>query len=691
MIPIKNNDLSSPKDRTYTINPNLGRPFFINIDAKLKNTIFKAPILFASTIKDLKSFRETVRNELELLPIFEYKWKLRELLNKAEEYEKKKTFWKRFKAKMAKKKIKKEMASETAIENQLKKLKTRAIRGDPIVPKIYDFKEIIPLSINNPQYIKKDMFFPQRYLFKYGALNESYKFYGAIMEFELTWEIIDFLKGRMFVMFDIVLNKKRVNYHSIVISKNDWRNMTFVHATDLHLAERNDKIYGIIKKWTQTVNTEKFQKSLSKYSKKFKLTQDTTKVENNIESKSLIKRLINPNNQFRRFIKLMNKKISLNQLDFVVITGDIIDFTLLSRITKKIFKTADFSYENTNWQVFRDIITNYPSKEKPKYLAVARGEELLCPVITVLGNHDFRVSSYDLNWGGMYKKMGLNAFEAISLNEMFLSSPIDAITKSYNALRGYWTEINSSLDFFIKLGSNIFIFLNSGPDAYKNVRDFMAGHPSVTGLTSKQIKFLENIINSEYSREVNIFLFLHGPPINTGGKRNIVQRLSKAISKKDIKIKISDFKETLFGKHADKLSNARIDGKFNVKYGTISTNWEKLIEFCKDYTVLTLAGHTHKLNEYRLADPQGEKTKVYDAPPFIIKKIENPAAIFHDSYSELYDNIKEIVQYGPFIVQTPALGLGSYGDNKSAGAYREIKIKDGKLESFKVHSVNSKK
>ncbi|MBN1802417.1 MAG: metallophosphoesterase [Candidatus Lokiarchaeota archaeon] len=690
MIPKKKFDKTAPGDTTYIINPNLGRPYFVNIDSKLKKITFQAPILFASIINDLKSFRDSVRNALALVPIFEYKWKLRDLLNKAKEYEKKKSIWKRIKAKIAKKKIKKELASESAIEKQLKKLRTRAIRGDFIVPNIYDFKEVIPLKINDPQYLDRDMFFPQGFLFKHGALSNSYKFYGATIEFELTKEILDFLKDRMFVMFDISLNKKRINYHSIVISKNDWKNMCFVHATDLHLAERNDKIYGIIKKWTQTVNTQKFQKSLTKYSKKLKNKTVNAEKKNDIDLKSLIKRLINPNNQFRRFIKQMNKKVRQNQLDFVVLTGDIIDYTLLSRITKKIFKTADFSYENTNWQVFRDIITNYPFKEKPKYLAVARGEELLCPIITVLGNHDFRVSSYDLNWGGMYKKMGLNAFEAISLNDMFLSSPIDAITKSYNALRGYWTEINASLDFSMKLGNNIFIFLNSGPDAYKNVRDFMAGHPSVTGLTSKQIKFLENIINKYYTREDNIFLFLHGPPINTGGKRNIVQRISKIIGKKDIKVKISDFKETLFGKQLDKHSSARIDGKFNVKYGTISTNWEKLIEFCKDYTVLTLAGHTHKLNEYRLADPQGEKTKVYDAPPFIIKKIENPAAIFHDLYSEIYNNAKEIAKYGPFIVQTPALGLGSYGDNKSAGAYREIIIKNGKLESFKIHSVNNK-
>ncbi|MFX1239041.1 MAG: metallophosphoesterase [Promethearchaeota archaeon] len=567
-------------------------------------------------------------------------------------------------------------------------MKARAIRGDPIVPNIYDLSETNPLSITNSEYIKDNTYFPQDYLIKYGVFTDSYKFYCGTLDFDINNEILKFLKERNFIMFDFLLNKTRTNYHSIVISKNSWSNLKIVHATDLHLAERNDKIYGIIKKWTQTVNKEKLQKAVGKLFKSNSKKKDHLKSEK--RSKSLIKRLINPNNQFRRFIKVMNRKVSQNQLDFIVITGDIIDYTLLSRISKRIFKTPDFSYENTNWQVFRDIITNYHQKEKPKYLAITRGEELLCPIITVLGNHDFRISSYDLNWAGMYKKMGLNAFEALSLNEMFSSSPIDAITKTQKALKGYWTEINPSMDFSMKLKNHIFVFLNSGPDSFKNLRDFITGHPSVTGLKDRQIKFLENIINSEsFHENDNIFLFLHGPPINTARRRNIVKRIGKAFSK-NIKIRIEDFKESFFLKHKTKESNARIDDKFNVKFGSISRNWEKLVEFCKNYTVLTLAGHTHKQMEYRLSDPEGKKSKVFYAPPFILKKIENPAAIFHDTYSELYDNAREIEENGPFVVQTPALGLGSFKNNKSAGAYREIIIKQGKLESFKVHFINNK-
>ncbi|MFX1276244.1 MAG: metallophosphoesterase [Promethearchaeota archaeon] len=671
--------------RSILINPNLGHPLILNIKPKLKQRSFQARVLFASNIEDLKNFRTSIKNNIHLLPIIEYKWKLKSILKKKEKEKKKK--WHGIKQRILKfirreKKIERDVNKHKGIS----KLKPRPIRGDPIIPVVYDVESTSIIPINEPMYLENEYISPQNYLIKHDAFEGLSFFYKATLDFELTKEVIEFLKIRNFVMFDIHQGKKRINYHAIVISKNNWDNFNVIHATDLHLAARNDRLYEIIKNWSRKIKKQELEKKI----KKFRKNKNFLKKERPALKKPLIKRLINPNNQFRKFIKIMNKKIYQNELDFIVLTGDLIDFTLISKSNKTNIKTANFQYENTNWQVFKDIITNYPLKNNPKFRAISKNEELLCPIFTTLGNHDFRIAGYDLNWGGMYKKMGLNAFEALSLNEILSASPIDAITKSYNALKGYWSEINPSLDFSIKLGRNIFIFLNSGADSFKNIRDLLAGHPSVTGLSSRQINYLENIINNQYDPEHNIFLFVHGPPINTGQKRSIVKRLGKMLGKKDIFVKISDFKESFIKKLEKNPLKARIDGKFNVKYGTISTNWEKLIKFCKDYCVLVLSGHTHKLKEFKLKDPEGKTTKVFDAPPFILKKIENPAAIFHDIYSELYTNSDEIKNNGPFVVQTPALGLGSLKDLKTAGAYREIYVKDGNLESFKVNYLDRK-
>ena len=65
-----------------------------------------------------------------------------------------------------------------------------------------------------------------------------------------------------------------------------------------------------------------------------------------------------------------------------------------------------------------------------------------------------------------------------------------------------------------------------------------------------------------------------------------------------------------------------------------------------------------------------------------------PVPIYYDLYSEVYTDSKEIENNGPFIVQTPALGLGGYHNPKLVGGFREIHIKNSKLDSFKVKFIN---
>ncbi len=487
-------------------------------------------------------------------------------------------------------------------------------------------------------------------------------------------------------MFDIKCSNNRINYHSVVITKQMWKDFTFVHATDLHLAERNDRIYGIIKKWTESSITKSVEDFFDTVKKKLKIKKKTEKQEEILSDIKipLRKRYINPNNQFRRFIKIMNRKVLNNELDFIVLTGDLIDYTILSRLTKTLGKVNEFRYEDSNWQTLKNIILNIPLKEKFK--GVIRGEELNCPIFTTLGNHDYRPFPYDLTWAEMYKKIGLNASEAIALNELFSASPITALTRSSFALKGYCSEINPSLDFSFILGNNLFIVLNTGGDSFRNIKDLITGHPSVTGLTYKQIKYLEHLINNRMNKGMNTFLFLHGPPINAESSKLKVSLFEKKGSRV-IRKKLVEYKESLLKKLGKPLSDARIDGVFNVKYGCISSNWEKLVSFCKNYTILTLSGHTHSNQEFRLEDTE-EKSTVFDAPPFRLKKIENPAAIFYDDYSEIDMNVKEIQINQPFVVQTPALGLGSYRNVKTAGAYREIILKNGSLASFKLKYIN---
>ncbi|MHA2184702.1 MAG: metallophosphoesterase family protein [Promethearchaeota archaeon] len=690
------------KHRFMIVYPNLGQPLFLNFDPNLKEKELQAELLIISDILDPNKFETQIKDHIKLLPVFDYMWRLRKLYDKIKKeqaiVDKKISFWARRKKKKAtlkKTKVFNEEIKEKGIDidfksddidYKLKKLRVHPYRGKPIFPPVIKVKQVYPIPITDPSYL--DSFYPQDYLRKYEVFGTLNKFYRIQIRFTVSKDIQTFLEERNFIMFDLVLANERINFHSIVLSKQDWTNFKFIQATDLHLADRNDRIYSSIKNWTESSIKKDVDDFLDTFAKKLKLKHKKPPEEKQLtEIKTpLRKRLINPNNQFRKFIKIVNREVLKNNIDFIVITGDIVDYAVLSRYTEKVRKFNEFKYEESNWQVFKNILLNAKGQREDK--GVGKGEELLCPIFTTVGNHDFRPYHYDITWGEMYTKIGLNAAEAIALNELFSASPITALVKTTLALKGYLSEINPSLDFSLNLGEFHLIFLNSGSDSFKNFRDLITGHPSVTGLISKQIRFLENLLNHRLNDQANTFLFLHGPPINTGDAKLSINIFEKK-GERFIKETPDEFKESLLRKQGQS-SKARLDKAFNVKYGTISSNWERLLEFCKDHSILTLTGHTHTKKEFRLEEP-GIKTKVYASPPFSLKKIENPAAVFYDDYSDLYTDAESIQKYGPFIVHTPALGLGGYKNPETAGAYREIIVKDGKLSSFKVMYINRKK
>jgi len=685
------------------ISPNLGHPLFLNIDDNLENQEFELKLLFVSNLDSSAQFEEYIKDSISLTPILEYKWKLLEYLERFEK-ERKRGIWSRFKS-IFKRDKKEKLEEETPIEGgltdskgvkfdiiateKITKLRPRAFRGDEIKPIVLKVEDASFYEIDNPRFDNYNN--PQNYLIKheiYGSLN---KYYTATINFNLSNEVIKFLTSFNFIMFDIGFSqhdkKERINYHSIVVSKNEWIDFKFFHATDLHLAERNDRIYEIVRKWKTLVRKSDVSDIVAQSAKALSFVQRLLmkQPEEKVKTvKALHKRYVNPNNNFRNFIKLTNKQVMQNDLDFIVLTGDLIDFAVLSKIDREKRKNLDFDYEDSNWRIFKEIVLNLPQEKRR---GMVSGEEILCPLFTVVGNHDFRNYHYDLRWGNLYKKIGLTGDEAIALNDELLANPIGSITKSFRSLKAYLREINSSLDYYLKLGENNLIFLNSGSDSFKNIIDFVSGHPSVTGLTNKQIKYLENIANTEIKSGSNTFLLIHGPPINPKQNISSFKRFSLSKNPPDILTSIDQFKESILAKLGKKGSSARIDGKFDVKYGTISSNWAKLLKFCLDFCILTLSGHTHQLKEFRLSNPQNLTTVTLINRPYSLEKLEIPAAIFYDLYSEQTNTPEEVELKAPYVVQTPALGLGSYFKPALAGAFREIIVKKGKLASFKVEHI----
>lgn len=254
--------------KSFLVNPNLGHPLILSIDPELKNDNFEINLLYISNIEDPKKFEKYITKKIKLIPILEYKWKLKLILEKIrkeielKKKEKKKSFWQRWKERRSSKKKKKLKTSETESktlqsdfieieleDERLRRLKPRAFRGDPIIPTIWQVENASITAINDLNY--EEYCSPHDHLLKHNIYSNLDIFFKVTIRFDLTEEVLEFLRRRKFVMFDIVQKidnyKNRINYHSIVISKQDWEHFTFIHATDLHIAERNDKIYEIIK------------------------------------------------------------------------------------------------------------------------------------------------------------------------------------------------------------------------------------------------------------------------------------------------------------------------------------------------------------------------------------------------------------------------------------------------------------
>jgi Icc-related predicted phosphoesterase len=651
------------------------------MDQEKEQQKIECKLLFISNIQDKAKIRKFLEDELSAVPIIEYKWKLRKVLE--EEKKRKQTFWDRIKNF-----FKRKTQREKEITSKLSKLQPRGFRTDPIPLKLSDIEEKRLLNINENPFLEDQYCFPQSYLQKWKVFNDLKQYFCIDASFTLPNEIQDYFSQRPFIMFDLQGPLQQTNYHSLVLTKQNWQDFTFIQITDLHLAERNDKIFEIVSKWESTSVLERTGKYIGKVANKIKsfFTGDSNRDDGKQQEAKALKmsfdqRFINPNNQLRKFIKTVNKKVLANEVDFVVLTGDIVDYVIKSKYAGMKIDSDRLRFKHTNWKTFQDIILNKQSGQKYEG-RLEEGQELLCPLFTIVGNHDFRTHHYDLTWANLYKKLGLTSSEASALNELYSASPITSLNKSHLGLKFYLKKINPSLDFSLTLGDIDLIFLNSGADSFKNFKDLLSGHPSVTGLTDDQIQYLENISKTPNLSTKEVLLLIHGPPINIGKYKYFRQRL-QSIGKSKVRKKIGQFKESILKKLGREEDARRIDRAFNVKRGTVSSNWEELIQFCKNYTTLTLSGHTHILKEFRLGDPK-EKSTVYDAPPFILQKLKNPAAVYYDIYSERHNSSSKIKKNGPFIVQTPALGLGNYKKPEIVGAYREIEIKNGKLNSFKV-------
>ena len=391
------------------ISPNLGKPQFISIAKENLGSInnFEVELLVIAYIEqDNNQMFEFFKNNIKLQPIL----KMNSTIKKGE-------------------------------------------RGDFIDGNIIEVTAAPLISMFDENLILNyDIESPRENLVYENIFQDRRKFFILKVKFSLNNELKKLISIKRNLLFDLIQqvklnedfdnklsnskdNKKRtiyrINYHSIVLTLQNWEDFTIVHATDLHIAKRNDEILGVIlKNYNNKLITNlirlirtiiNIKRHLSKRSKK---------------NEPIEKRFINPNNNLRLFIKQMNELYENNLIDFIILTGDLIDFCYCS---DNIVESDEFELHNTNWGIFYNIILNNPIELRKdiRPINIFEGEELLVPIFTLIGNHDYREFHYNLRWSLSFEVYNLNPLETLYYKDIIPGSIKKALKFSERSLKPY--------------------------------------------------------------------------------------------------------------------------------------------------------------------------------------------------------------------------------------------------------------
>jgi len=515
-------------------------------------------------------------------------------------------------------------------------------------------------------------------------------------EIILSSKIFEELKTHLYILFDIVVNypeikQTRTNYHSIALYNKEWKNFNFIHASDTHIARRNDFIYNFLK----LKELEKFEK----HSKKGKdqnnyLLRREFKFEEEFQEENLERfryGKFNFNNNLRLFISTVNEMRKNDSLDFIIFTGDLVDY---------VDTANNDEYYDNNFQVFLDILLGINRGPNINDKELFNIKELMVPIFTTIGNHDYRKGHYNINAGNLFKKFGLEKNDIKEYKDEKFFNYFNAMYSRTKFLKDYLRFINPNLNFKVEIGGEYsLIFLDTGLDSIADIFGLMRSAPSTRGLKKYQIDLFRRFI--QQSKDRNILVFMHTPPLSPNVGLWKKWRLRKKF-KLDRKIEWYDFFEPNIKKYT---GSKRIDSILNFKYQTIMYRWRTLMKILsgsdkiiKRKIDMVFSGHTHTLKEFRIEEAKdSEKKKVNYGFYFVPYYINVPCKIYTNRYRDIFELFDDDISREswfdakkPFIFQTQGLGpLSSKFKIKSPG-FRLISVKNNHISNIKVYSMHLK-
>jgi predicted MPP superfamily phosphohydrolase len=289
--------------------------------------------------------------------------------------------------------------------------------------------------------------------------------------------------------------------HSVYI-RNNWTDFKFIHATDTHVSRRVDLFRAFF-----------VRKGM---------TEAATKLNNF-------------NDRFRELIRYANKLWREGNLDFIMVTGDLVDYC---------FEDSRKRYGDNNFVFLEQIIRGQTGKPDQ-----VQNDELLVPIFTSLGNHDYRVMPYypyfkvDVPGEDMQRDQ-CSSFNITSAEGDVLTRELLGITSSVGSstafamvspdrdnnggnLNHYFRYINRDPSYMIHLGNHSLVMIDGrwddGPventtDAInvwignisEATRNFVGGSPDSVGFRSVDTELVAKAL-----RKTGLtFVGVHAPLVN---------------------------------------------------------------------------------------------------------------------------------------------------------------------------------
>ncbi len=549
----------------------------------------------------------------------------------------------------------------------------KLIRGRPLRVTIEEIKDTNFVIIENYEISKLYKLNEHRgsYLLRHDFFGKNKKLMYAIAAFQIAedQEILKRLQTHQYIMFDLVqdfrslgLDKQRICYHSIVVRQKEWDSVKFIHTTDIHIAKRFDEIMNIILNRKRQNYGELVMRYLEE------------------RHGPIYMRYFNPNHHLRSFIRFANQESKRNNLDFVIMTGDIIDFCLKTTLPKM----ENYRLDETNWDIFLRILLAEPfdirelSTQNP--IPITK-EEIAVPIYTITGNHDVRLYGYPITALKYYKHFGLESFEAELYNDKYTLSNIKSMIQDKYCLRPYYQFINPFDDYIVRIGGNNFIFMNTGGENMLNIKSLLLANPRAVGFSDAQINFLKSLEPimednslSETRKGFN-FLLTHNPLLHPEFKNIIARKIAKFFKGKNVDL-LENYKATKL--KAKKQSDGRANDFLAFSTGTLGNNWLNALFIMHSNKMINLCGHTHLDREMRFAFCEDDIECILPDG----KKAQMPFAIYWNDYTEKF-GVKFIEEHLPMVSQTPSLGMGRYTSENKEGAFTRIEISGNTLKYFK--------